>query len=104
MNYEVSTEVVYRAKIPNGIILENVGPDKFKALYKGAIRELRDWYGQQKKFLYGCCRITEGIEVTVQQEGCKYPRWEYIPLRDICKIHIFSIEGVLQIETERCCE
>lgn len=100
MNYSVTHETCYRAEIPNGIILEN--PEDFKALYRGAVRELRDWYGGQHKFSYGCCRIMEGVSVTVD-DGQRM-RWKFIPMRDICKIHIYCLEGVLQIETERCCE
>ena len=101
---EVVTEVLYRAKISNGIILKN--DRDFKAVYRGAVRELRCSYGNSTYFESGFAILEQGVSTRcwIPDEHYKsggFWRSSWISIREICRIDCFSIDGATWVKTRR---
>ena len=86
----IKTAVVYRAYCQHGIILDN--EHDFKALIRGAIREMKSEYGHERYYTHGVCHVCYGVLTDVSEDGGKYWRSSFIKLRDICTIAVSSID------------
>lgn len=98
-NFSVRSDIVYRAKISNGIILEDTC---LKNVYYGALRELKDEYGHRLYFSWGECEITLGVSTTVVPIARGRSRGGYIELKKICMLRVFSVGKETYTEVRRC--
>lgn len=97
-NLSVRSDIVYRAKLSNGIILEDTC---LKNVYYGALRELKDEYGHRLYYSWGECEITYGASTVVSVAPGR-GRSGYIELKKICMIRVFSLGNKTYTEVRRC--
>lgn len=89
-------EKVYRARISNGVILED---SDFKNVYKAALRELRVTYGHSLYFDYGFAELQYGVLTTVYQGSSVNAG--FIVMRGICDLTVYSIDRVTHVITRK---
>ena len=94
----IQTHHLYRAKLSNGVILENT-MGSFKNVFRGAVRELKDSYGHSLFFECGHAELSEGIETECWRGSSCRTSW--IELRKICRIDCFSIDRKTYIRVRR---
>lgn len=87
-NMKVTNEVCYRARITSGIILEH---DNLKDLFRHAVRELRNEYGNSLFFECGKAEIEYGIDTQIEVRPGYY-KGSFTVLRKICEIDICCID------------
>ena len=87
----IETKVVYRAMCQHGVILE-YDADDFKALIRGAIREMKSEYGHERYYTHGTCHIQYGVLTEVLDDSGRHWKWSFLKLRDICTIAVSSID------------
>ena len=87
----IKTSAIYRAKISNGIMLENDATGEgFKSLFKGVVLELKTEYGHMCYFTTGTADISYGVLTEVYQ-GSRI-KSSYIELRKIAEVRVTSID------------
>lgn len=77
-------EKVYRARISNGVIVEDTD---FKVVYRAALRELRNTYGHSVYFEHGSAQLQYGV-LTIVYYGSSI-KDSFIELRDIGSLTVF---------------
>lgn len=87
---EISHNVIYRAEVSNGVILE---ASTFKTLWKRAIAELHDSYGNSLYFENGSAQLSWGVLTTVIYAG-KREKYGYIKMNDLGELRVFSMDHV----------
>lgn len=87
---EIKHTIIYRANVSNGVILES---STFKSLWKRAIAELHDSYGDSLYFETGSAQLSWGIETSVFYDGdcC---RTSYIRMDDLGELRVYSMDHV----------
>ena len=94
----INSEVIYRAELSNGIILEN-DETRFKELFRGVVRELRDSYGHSLYFESGSGTVYYGVLTTIHCGGKTVS--SFCPLEELCTVHVCSMDRKTWVYTER---
>ena len=94
----IKSEVIYRAELSNGVILEN-DESRFKEFFRCVVCELRDSYGHSLYFESGSGTVYYGVLTTVYQGSRTVS--SFCPLEELCTVHVCSMDRKTWVYTER---